>query len=322
MKINLYRFEKWYFDILTENKDYLIMFFSLFEFMGFRLGFFVLDKGSFEKKDSDFKTFSTKLKILKRKGATFLTDKGVIDIGKDTSSIDLTFNDMSIKVDIASKSTLTHGISGLYIKQNKWQYLNWKPLFLKYHITGNIKIKNTDLLIKKRKGYADYLTSTIRPLKVPVKTLYWGRLHGEGFDLTYSYAEGNRKEAGWAAMIYHADNLSQQLNILYLEPVDFEFLEESGISCPTAYRMHGKNGSLEISLEVRHLKPAIFSSFSDIPSTPGKIGRSLTKKLLRDPRGGKFFSSVHIEITESGNKKIFDDLFMIDEYVKFLENED
>lgn len=319
--MNLYRFEKWYFDILTENKDYIIMFFSLFELMGFRLGFFAFDKGSFESKDADFKTFSTKLKILKRKGATFLTDKGVISIGKDASSIDLTFNEMSIKIDIASKSTLTHDIPGLYIKQNKWQYLNWKPLFLKYHVTGKIIINNKDLLVHERKGYADYLTSMIRPLKVPVKTLFWGRLHGEGFDLTYSYAEGKRKDASWGAMIYHADNQSQQLNILYLKPVDFKYLEETGISCPSAYHIQAGNSSLAISLEVRHIKPAIVSAFSDIPNTPGRVGKSLTKKLLRNPRGGKFFSSARIEIMESGNKKLVDQLFMIDEYVKFMENE-
>ena len=321
MKINLYRFEKWYFDILSKNKDYIIMFFSLFKIMGFRFGFFVVDHGSFEKKDPVFKTSTTKLKILKRKGDTFLTDKGVIEIKKDKSSIDLTFHQTSIKVDITSKSTLSSTIPGLFIKRSKRQYLNWRPLFLKHHFTGNIRNEFEDLHVQGS-GYADYLTSTIQPLKVPVSMLYWGRLHGEGFDLTYSYAEGSKKEASWGAMIYHVDNISWQLNILNLEPVEFRYLEETGISCPTAYHIQAKNNSLEISLEVRHIKPAIVSSFSDIPGTSGRLKKSLTKMLLRNPKGGKFFSSAKIEITESGNKKLVDQIIMIDEYIKFLENVD
>jgi len=316
--MKLFRFEKWFFDILTENREYFIFFHTLTEFLGFRVCYIEMDMGRFKDtgKIPEFQLTNAKLSLRLKSGDSLVTDRGSISIDRDFSYFDLTLEDLKIELEIKPELLLVPEPGGMLIKRSRRQILNWRPLFLKYLVSGRIRQGVNEFTISDS-GYADYVQSTINPVKVPVYNLYWGRLHSDRFDLTYSFAEGSGGTEKWTTMILQMDNESRQIDLLKLRPGEKQFHKEPGITCPASYRIEAADDSTRVSIEVRHIKPAIVSAFTDNPEKLGKLRRTILKKLAREPRGIKFFSSATCEITLKGKTKTVEDQLMIDEFVVF-----
>jgi len=316
--MKIFRFEKWFFDILTENREYFIFFHTLTEFLGFRVCYIELDMGRFEDsgKLPEFQLTNSKLGIKRRRGDSLFTDRGNISIDRESGSFELALEDMDIQMKINPESPLVPELGGMWIKRSRRRMLNWRPLFMKYLISGRIRQGENEFILSDS-GYADYLLSTLNPVKVPVSGLYWGRLHSDRFNLTYSFAEGSGGNEKWSTMILHMDNETRQIDHLKLWTGEMQFHKEPGITCPASYRIEAADDSTRVSMEVRHIKPAIVSAFTENPEKLGKLRRAMLKKLAREPRGIKFFSSAKCEITLNGNTKTVEDKLMIDEFVVF-----
>jgi len=316
--MKLIRFEKWFFDILTEKKEYIILYYTCMEFLGFRILYMDIDMGQFIEADNDppFHKYNSKLKVLERDGNTFHTDRGKISIDQDHSTLILSHPGKDIHLHIKPEKPSDEEPAGLIIGKINRQYLKWKTVYLKCLVTGKIIIGKNERVLKDI-GYADYVISTFNPMKVPVRTLYWGRLYMDQLDLSFSYAEGKDKTQKWHVMIMHKAGKTIQMNQMLLKEIKSIFYEDLDFAIPDSYLVEAWDDSLQLKLSIHHHYPAIKSSFIDNPEKLGRIGRRILKKISRNPRGIKFFSSAQLEITDKDKKEVLQCPLMIDEFVVF-----
>lgn len=316
--MKIFRFEKWFFDILTRGKDYIIIFHTITEFFGFRLCFIEVDiarfKGSGWQGDN-FMT-NTKLKILSRKGHSIATDRGDILIEPGGGGITLSLQGIEMELNFSPQYYSGFDLPGMSIRTSGRRSLRWNPLYLRAMVSGRISMEGESIEIDDS-GYADYLISNLLPLNVPVQKLYWGRLHSKTIDLSYSYALNESQGKKWCLMIIHAWGKTKQVQKMEIRDGESEQYDPPGITCPASYTLEASCDTCHVLLSVEHISPAIVSAFAENPSSLGKWKKTLLKRMSRNPRGIKFFSIARMEITIEGKTEKLEDLFMIDEIVVF-----
>jgi hypothetical protein len=207
-------------------------------------------------------------------------------------------------------------------------YLEWKPLHLKAMVTGRFRIIGENEQVMEEEvltgiGYTDYLSSTMSPFRVPVRQLYWGRLHSQDLDLTFSYALGEEvpganDEVSGAQMMVQTGGVAIWFDKISVHPDKWEKFDPPGISCPVSYRVEATSQRIQLTLEVIHLKPAIVSEFMKNPKELGRFRMEILRKISRNPRGIKFYSFATLEYKFDGRIHRLDKVFMIDEYVCFI----
>ena len=69
--MRIFRFEKWFVDVLTPARDYMIFFHTLLEVFGFRICFIEVNISRFREEDNYH--LNRKLKVIKRSGHTIST---------------------------------------------------------------------------------------------------------------------------------------------------------------------------------------------------------------------------------------------------------
>ena len=159
--------------------------------------------------------------------------------------------------------------------------------------------------------------SCYNPLKVPVRELFWGRLHDVQMDITYSYALGKGDRSLGALLILRMDDQVIEFHKLSIEVHSREESDALGISVPASYTPECRNDSIRLELKVKHYEPAIVSRFTDTQDSLGRYRRKLLKWISGDPKGIKFYSSADISLESGETINTIHEVLMISEYVKF-----
>lgn len=326
--MRIFSFEKWFFDVLTPERDYIIIFHTLLKIFGFNVCFLEVNISRFIEGDNFH--LNQKLKVLKRSGNTITTRQGHILFEEGMGKIMLLLRGIEIDISISPVHPSEHNGRGMKIQNRGGGYLEWKPLYLKAMVTGRFRITGENGQVMEEEaltgiGYIDYLSSTMSPFRVPVRQLYWGRLHSQDLDLTFSYALGEDRdvpgvqhEVSGAQMMVHTGGEIIYFDKISVHPDKWEKYAPPGISCPVSYRVEATSQRMQLSLEVIHLKPAIVSEFMKNPKELGRFRMEILRKISRNPRGIKFYSFATLEYKFDGRIHRLDKVFMIDEYVCFI----
>jgi len=322
--MRIFRFEKWFADVLTPGQDYLIVFHTLLEVFGIKLCFVEVNISRFGEEKAYH--LNQKLKLLKRSGHFIATTQGQINYEEDEGRIMLSLRGMDLELNISPVHPSDFSGRGMHIESRRRGSLEWKPLFLKTEVAGRIcfsgeKELNEELITGT--GYVDYLHSDMSPFKVPVRQLYWGRLHSEDLDLTFSYALGFRKKEDGvhsdlcgALMIVRTGGETQWLDQISVQAEGWKEYNPPGISSPVSYRMKASSYKMKLVLEVLHLKQAVVSEFAENPKELGHLRLLLLRRFMGEPKGIKFYASCKLKMELEGVTRILDEVIMIDEYVR------
>ena len=315
--MRIFRFEKWFVDVLTADRDYMIVFYTITEVFGFKICFVEVNIGSFEDTGSSGGFYlNQKLHLLKRENHTLSVREGDILLEAGLGKMKLSLREIDLELDFNPVHHSDFDNPGMGIPKTGRTSICWKPLFLKTLVSGKIKMHGDKRQILGN-GYVDYLISARIPFNMPVRQLYWGRLHSQDCDLTYSLTiDKNNAVTGYQMILKFKGN-HMQFDTLDIQPGEWEMYDPPGISFPTGYTLEAFDDRYRIKMKITHTKPAIVSEFVENTSELGWLRLALLKKISKNPRGIKFFSNASLEIIFDGQTTNLDDLILIDEYVKF-----
>jgi len=319
--MRIFRFEKWFVDVLTPEREYIVLFHSILEVFGVRICFVEVNISQFGEGPNYH--INRKLKGLRRSGHTLSTHQGTIQYEIGSGKIMLLLPGMEIKLNLRPDYPPDFHGKGMKIESSGNGSLEWKPLYLKTAISGSVRIEVEEKLVMAKdqisgKGYVDYLHSSLSPFRVPVRQLYWGRLHSMDVDLTYSYALDDNENLCGSQLIIQSGAETIRLEEFLVHTDQWEVINPPGISCPVSYSIEASSQRLQVSLKVVHLKPAIVSEFAKNPKELGRFRLALLRQLSRDPRGIKFYSTASLELVLDGQTRKLNEVLMIDEYVRII----
>jgi hypothetical protein len=278
----IYRLRKWYCDFLTSGLDYCFVYYA------------------------DVSLF----------GATFpsltvhIARAGTISDGQ--CSVDVAGSGLSVHLRFVSAA----GLQGLpvEIRNGDQKRIVWKPLHLKSRVSGSIVVGEETVEGIRCDGYVDYLESTFLPPVVPVRTLYWGRLHHPELDLVFMRAGSGPEGPAWSRMSIHSGkSLTEWEDIQIVNMLDPLEPASRAVSLG-GYYIHASNGSRRAHLEVRHVAPVQVSSFIDHQEVKVAALRYILKKLTRDPRSTKWLSYADVVLEDPGSTLRITNVPMIDEF--------
>lgn len=313
------KFEKWFTDVLTPERDYLIIFHTLLELIGIRIFFVEINFARFGE-DHVFH-LNRKQKLIRRSGHSVSTVRGDLKYEDNQAKIRLSHKEMEIELNMKPVSLTGIHKKGMKISNRTGGTLEWKIIYLKTKVSGSIRIAREGKESLEEKingtGYSDYLHSNMSPFRVPVHQLYWGRLHSGDLDLSYSLAMDVHENVSGALMWVHYGKQALWFENISVFPEQWKEFNPPGISCPVSYRMSAVSRGMKLSLVVMHLKPAIVSEFTENPKELGPFRQALLRHLIRGPKGIKFYSKARLEMEIEGRTVQMDEIFFIDEYVRF-----
>ena len=319
--MRIFRFEKWFADLLTPGQDYIIVFHTLLTVFGIKFCFVEVNISRFAEGYNIH--LNRKLKVIKRAGHTISTRQGHILYEAGMGKIMLSLRGMEIELNISPVHPFDLHGREMKIQNRGGGYLAWKPLYLKAMVAGKIRFigeegQEMDEETFTGTGYVDYLKSTMSPFRIPVRQLYWGRLHSQDLDLTFSYVLGIHENVSGAQMMIQTGGETLWLDTITVQADQWEDFKSPGISCPASYVVEGSSQRMQLLLKVVHLKPAIVSEFMKNPKELGRFGLAVLRGISKEPRGIKFYSSASLEYKFDGQKRRLNEVFMIDEYVGFV----
>jgi hypothetical protein len=319
--MRIFRFEKWYADILTSGRDFIIIFHTLLEVFGIRICFVEVNISRFGEKRNFH--LNRKLKVIKRSGHTISTQQGHILIEEGIGRIMLSPGGMEIELNITPVHPSDFCSKGMRILNRGGGTLEWKPLYLKATFAGRIRIEGKGEQVMEKEqltgtGYVDYLNSTMSPFRIPVRQLYWGRLHSQDFDLTFSYVLGSYENVIGAEMMIQTGGETLWIDNFTVKADRWKEFEPPGISCPGSYMIEASSDRMQLVLNVVHLKQAIVSEFMENPKELGRLRLAVLRRISREPKGIKFYSSASVEYKFDGQARKQNEIFMIDEYVRII----
>lgn len=319
--MRIFRFEKWYADLLTPERDYIIIFHTLLEVFGIRICFVEVNGSRFEGEQAVH--INRRLKGIKRWEHTVFTRQGHLQYREERGEIKLLLGEMELVLNIKPVHPPDFSSRGLKIRNRGGGYLIWKPLYLKGRLEGRIHFTGDEEQVMNEEeltgtGYVDYLYSTMSPFRVPIRQLYWGRLHSQDLDLTFSYALGIHEKIYGAMMMIQTGGEILWLDEFRIQADRWEKFEPPGISCPGSYVIEARSDRIQLVIKVIHLKHAIVSEFLENPKELGRLRMAVLRLISREPRGIKFYSSANLEFSLDGKIQKLEEIFMIDEYVSFI----
>jgi hypothetical protein len=306
--MKIFSFEKWFLDILTKDGQYIILYYTLARFLRFKTCYLDMQIGNSSH-------LHQKLQVKKRRDHCLWTRQGDLLLKEEGGSLKLSLKDGEFELKLKPHHPLESDLEGLRIPAKGFSHLCWKPLHLKANLSGKLHTADLNQELSGI-GYSDYLFTNLSPFKMPVRQLYWGRLHHRDVDLTYAYALDKDQQVLGSWMLLYQQGQRTQLKNLRIHSVKWKLYDPPHLSCPLSFIMDVK-GKVRISLSIRHIAPAVTSEFLDNLLDMGRLMQAVLRRIAKNPRGIKFFSLASMEIhTESTTLKL-KEIPMIDEYVSF-----
>ena len=295
------RLRKWYFDLLAPDDVYVFAYFAELTHMRQTL-LSVKLHCAMPGRAPQTVSFSESKQIVEEAGEarSIRFPDGAIDIAGDECH--LVFSRDLCRVDL-------HFLAGEPVKSPPLEIpgppggrILWKPVSLKYLVSGEVNIGSDLLTVSEASGYADYMQSTISPSRIPVRMLHWGRIHHDEFDLAYSYCQGDREN--WSRLFLKSGGRSSELKVISL--VESPLPGES-------FDLQAEGPSDQLELHVQHLCPVQQGGVVDPQMLRTWMLRSLLGGFSSSVQSTKYLSWGDVKL--SGAEQRYSNLDMIDEVV-------
>ena len=316
--MTIFRLEKWYFDLLTPDQDFIFFYFTrikLFSYSDERFYFKIISP--------KFKpTFHASLKLKPNRNNSGPDQKL---IQSEWGSIELNKSDCTIQLDLIPTSILLNFkfidsspvTTSLYISKDPWHMISWKPIATTATISGSITSPSVHMKLQNASGYIDYVSSTIFPFQVPVRELFWGRIHNPDHNISFTAAFAPGSHRNWSKLFITLVNEHYEMNDLQIMVTRWTYSDDLGIKYPAVYQISGWTGGVRIDISIENDTVLIESSFIDRNDISNQIVFKLYRSLSLNPRGIKFLSRINLRINHHGELRDIKDLRAVTEYVIF-----
>jgi hypothetical protein len=310
----MYRLTKWYFDLLTPERDFVFVYFASVELAGRSLNSVAVHVARPASRVVRAQALSPP--------RCDRTDDGLGEvrlqwpggsIESNAGEWRLCFSGQDCSVRLDYQGAASTDSKPLVIESGGRGSILWVPLGLDYKVSGGVTVDGETLEIQGARGYVDYLESDCLPWRVPVRSLRWGRLNHEAVDLVYSYALSGKDSEGWAALSGRAGGVSFQSEEISLQPAANE---SSGY--PDSIGTHELAAQIkrgQVRLRVEHEAAVQRGGFINQHTSLPRVTRELLRLLARNPRGTKFLARADVDIQVAGLHLRERGLPMIDEFV-------
>jgi hypothetical protein len=310
--MKLFRLEKWYFDFLTPNREFVFCYLGHFDLINNSVTRFNLSIA--HPDGSPGVSYQHPLKIERQTtgaASRFIeTDHGTVSIRLCECRLHLTFP--NVLVNLRYQADLPGRFQPLFISRNRKNKITWFPLMMPGRVSGQVMLNDSEINISNLGGYIDYLSSDVFPLQTPVRFLYWGRFLNPACTLTYTVAQGINRQ--WTELIIKMEDTTYALTDLALEVMEEALSPESGLRYPKVYRLKGTKNGERATITVTNLKSAIEASFFD---SEAGLSRRFFEYISKNPKGIKFFARADITLERAGSRFQLLDVPGISEFVQF-----
>lgn len=316
--MNFFHYKKWFFDVFTREGNYIILFVSVIKVGWKNYAWLQIHsaKNRNSKGYSNDITHEISLHFKKEYKRAIIFDVGWIEIKEN--AIEVQFHTTALSCHIVYASDEKSERKSLLLKTSRRSALQWKPLMLQGTLSGNLQVKGQgEYQFSEESGYCDLVESTIFPLKVPVRELYWGRIQSAECCVSWSVIKGKGEHINAKMFLLFNGN-----HFEFNEPELVIQHEKQGIKQPVVfpedYILKGKNEHLTVEITLTSHDEILGNDFMDYAKEYGKTAEKLLRYFSRNPRGIKFRALATVEIFRPGQPTTqLKNLMVIDEYVRF-----
>jgi hypothetical protein len=307
--IAMYLLRKWYVDLLTHDGMYLFLYYAFIRIAGVITRSLVLHIAPAGADDAVSIPLGADSHIEDASGGREIRvglKAGGILIGRNGCRI--TARDPRATVDLVYSPLTSAAASPVIIAGTNGGHIRWEPIGVRYRVSGTVTMNGSRFDVEECPGYADFLESTILPLRVPVRKLIWGRGHFPTADLTFMHASGGSGTPSWSRLIVYRGEKVEESDMVEITGAS-GLPADSSTNTLGSYLLRATLPREEFAMTVSHRKAVQRGSFIDQQKIRWQPARSFIKRVTRDPRGTKYLSSA--EIPAWGRNAT--GLFMIDE---------
>jgi hypothetical protein len=318
--MQLFSFKKWFFDILTSDGKYFLLFISKITALGMTKiylqahGAAKTVAGGYDKK----LIFETTLDFIKEQDNSIITRQGSIIFNPRQLTIALRCGEFSANLSYSTLNPSSLQFTPFSLRGKCRSALSWKPLILKGNVSGELRSGPTQLFsFCDEQGYVDLVTSTILPFNLPVREMYWGRMQSAEADLTFTFLRGASK-ADNPAKIYCV-HLGKVLEFNNVQLAITEQKKSCNIHLiyPEKYTLTAECGSARLIIEIHSHVEAVTNDFIGDTTRYGKTTIRILRSITGSPKGIKSAALANILIAEPDGTRRYENLPLIDEYVCF-----
>ena len=307
----MYRLQKWFFDLLTPSGEYVYAYVAVVRLAGreFRsLTLHVARPVQGLMLTRSIPVVGCEQTEDAGEHRVIRLQAGEIVIGGDSCTLEV--HDNRCFVNLRYEGCGKDNPMPVKISTASHHHILWRPLHLKYRVAGAVAVDDQRIGAHGAYGYVDYLECTYLPPGVPVRSLYWGRLHHPDFDLVYMHALGKRGTPAWSGVCGRMCGKQIGGSDLALRIA----AGKRGVGGTDGYELRWGDRGREIVVNVRHVAPVQQGSFIDQQEFRSSAARSILKCLTRNPRGEKYLSSADAILSVGDTSQFINNIPMIDEY--------
>jgi hypothetical protein len=316
--MKLFEFTKYFFDIFSSEKDYLVLFISIIKIGKIHKSYIQIH---YSASDSSGKyksvcSVKAKLKLVDCQLNQIRFKEGTIDFGAGSVSISLATVSCEVDLKYMTAHQGSETINSFVIRNSKNASLSWTPLQIKGSVNGKISMDGNQLYYSNTSGYIDEVKTSILPFTLKINKLFWGRLHHEEIDLTYSLMTDNNAKSKSILFVRFRNMIIEFSDIQYQTSGE-KINHNLNISYPDKLLLTATSESSSVSIEIFDHKELILNDFMDPGDQYNRIFSRFVRRISNDPKGIKFLAKANILLEDSREKSSFHELSMISEYVSF-----
>ena len=310
-----YRLRKWYVDTVSAQGDYLFSYLSELVLFGIRrcqLTFILTSSGGSPR------IFNFPLRgPLRYSGAAAAEfHMGELHFRITREGLEVRAEEGGCRLSCRSSANFEVPLPELrlIIRGAGRSSISWFPLGIRIPVRAAVRLPGRTLQLQSSPGYADFLESALFPLIVPLRRLFWGRLHAGEMNLVYTVYQARSGEQRGKVLVQVNHRLFV-FNRVCLQSRDWSVSPDLKMRYPKRVVLFawGKGNSLE--LDVRHTRITMESDFvSD--SGASRIERIGVRFLSRNLRSIKFFATADIKFMAAGHRVVLKRRFLIAEFVR------
>lgn len=314
----LFGYTKYFFDIFSEKKDYLVLFISIIRIGKIYNSYIQIHLRESDHSDSykPILSFRGKLKFVEYQTNKIIFREGTIDPGKDSVMIRLKGPSINVDLEYKSVHPQTKSYNPLEIRSSGKPVLSWIPVQIKGSVTGKISLSGKQMNYSNAGGYIDEVRTSALPLSLKMKKLFWGRLHNDKIDLTYScLIDGNGGSDSMLIILFRNEII--QISDLKLLTSGEIFNNDLKIVYPDKLMLTANNTKFSVTIGISDNMELILNDFMDPGDQYNRVFSGIVRWISGDPGGIKFLSRADIFLDDGQDKSEFRNVPMISEFVSF-----
>jgi len=308
--MKIFRYQKWFFDVCTSTGEYFILFISCITVFG-------KDKIYLQAYGTGDLIFQAELELLEISGYSIVTRQGNITFNESQIALSIVADKFAVSA-IWTRSCLPQYQLNPYFLEKRSGVLKWKPVFIKAAVYGYVKVNDINkFTFMDDNGYIDKVESTFLPFIMPVKHLFWGRLHSNEIDITFTYIiESKTHQISSKTYVLFNGNAIEfdSANLVILDQKKYR---DNSLTYPEKYKIEAVNSDYQLTMQVNDHNITVVSDFINDVKQYGVMATKFFAIISKNPKGIKSLAKAHIKLSGSSSDFTFNDLILVDEYVCF-----